>query len=232
MGNFEKITVLVPVYNEENTLLKILEKIENTDFCGLEKEIIFIDDASKDKSTEILKTLEDKYKVYYHLKNMGKGAALKTGFSKMTGDIVIVQDADLEYNPADYKDLVQAIIDDKVDVAYGSRFINLNLEAFMLPNLLGNKFITTVFNIFFNTHFTDVETCYKAFNAKFLEGVDIKSTSFDFEPEITAKMIKKKVRIQEFPISYVGRKYHEGKKVSWVDAIHAVNAIIKFRFFN
>ena len=151
--------------------------------------------------------------------------------SKFSQDLAII-DNDINISIDQTKALHKAIVDDKVDVAYGSRFINLNLEAFMLPNLLGNKFITTVFNIFFNTHFTDVETCYKAFNAKFLEGVDIKSTSFDFEPEITAKMVKKKVRIQEFPISYVGRKYHEGKKVSWIDAIHAVNAIIKFRFFN
>ena len=195
-----KISILIPVFNEVNTLQKILEKVENTDFCNLEKEIILIDDGSFDGTKDLYKNLP--YKVLYHEKNMGKGAALRTGFKEATGDIVVIQDADLEYEPKDYQELIQLILDDKADVAYGTRLTGVKpSRAFMFHHLLGNKFLTLLTNILYNTTLTDMETCYKAFKRSFLNGIEIKSNRFDFEPEITAKVLKRGARIYELPIS-------------------------------
>lgn len=227
----KKITILIPVFNELNTLEIILKKVEEASFCGLEKEIILIDDYSTDGTREILKKLEEKYKVFYHDKNMGKGAALRTGFEHMTGDIVVIQDADLEYDPVDYEPLVKLILDDKADVAYGSRLTGGKpSRSFMFTHLLGNKLLTLMTNILYNTTLTDMETCYKAFKTEFIKGIDIKSNRFDFEPEITAKVLKHGARLYELPISYYGREYEEGKKITWRDGIHALLALIKFRF--
>lgn len=224
-----KITILIPVYNEVNTLRTILEKVENTDFCGLEKEIILIDDFSTDGTKEIYPSLP--YKVLYHDVNQGKGAALRTGFKEATGDIIIIQDADLEYDPIDYKDLIQLILDDKADVAYGTRLNGGKpSRAFMFHHLMGNKLLTFLTNVLYNTTLTDMETCYKAFKADFIKDIDIKSNRFDFEPEITAKVLKKGARLYELPISYYGREYTEGKKITWKDGFHAIWALIKFRF--
>lgn len=224
-----KITILIPVFNEVNTLKKIIEMVENTDFCGLEKEIILIDDCSTDGTKDIYPTLP--YKVLYHDVNQGKGAALRTGFAAATGDIIVIQDADLEYNPADYKDLIQLIIDDKADVVYGSRLSGGKpSRAFMFYHLLGNKFLTFLTNLLYNTTLTDMETCYKAFRADFIKDIKIKSNRFDFEPEITAKVLKKGARLYELPISYFGREYKDGKKITWKDGFHAIYALIKFRF--
>lgn len=225
----QKITILIPVYNEVNTLRQILEKVENTSFCGLEKEIILIDDFSTDGTREIYASLP--YKVLYHDVNRGKGAALRTGFKEATGDIVIIQDADLEYNPEDYQDLVQLILDDKADVAYGSRFKgNKPSKDFMIHHLLGNKLLTFITNILYGTTLTDMETCYKAFRKDFIQDIKIKSNRFDFEPEITAKVLKKGARLQELPISYYGREFSQGKKITWKDGFHAIWALVKFRF--
>ena len=227
----KKITILIPIFNEVNTLKTILEKVEETDFCGLEKEIIMIDDFSTDGTREILAELKDQYKIFYHEKNKGKGAALRTGFEHITGDITIIQDADLEYDPVDYKPLIQLILDGKADVAYGSRLVGGKpSRSFMFTHLLGNKLLTLMTNVLYNTTLTDMETCYKAFRTEFIRGHKIKSDRFDFEPEITAKVLKKHARLYELPISYYGREYSEGKKITWKDGVHAMWALLKFRF--
>lgn len=226
-----KVSIIVPVFNEIKTLDTILEKIENAPFCGLEKEIILIDDMSTDGTREHLKDFENKYKVFYHDKNQGKGAAIRTGMAHITGDIMVIQDADLEYDPVDYQDLIKLIVEDKADVVYGSRLTGAKpSRSFMFTHLLGNKLLTLTTNILYGATLTDMETCYKAFRASFLDGIEIKSDRFDFEPEITAKMLKKKARLYELPISYYGREYAEGKKITWKDGIHAIIALIKFRF--
>lgn len=229
----KKIAILIPIFNEVETLKTILQKVEDASFCGLEKEIILIDDFSTDGTKEILKELESKYKVFYHDKNMGKGAALRTGFEHMSGDIVVIQDADLEYDPIDYEPLVQLIIDGKADVAYGSRLSGGKpSRSFMFTHLLGNKLLTLITNILYNTTLTDMETCYKAFRTEFIKGIEIKSNRFDFEPEITAKVLKRGARLYELPISYYGREYDEGKKITWKDGVHAILALVKFRFID
>jgi len=227
----KKITVLIPIFNEVNTLEIILKKVEEANFGGLEKEIILIDDFSTDGTREILEKLKDKYKIFYHDKNMGKGAALRTGFEHVTGDIVVIQDADLEYEPVDYEPLIKLILEDKADVAYGSRLSGGKpSRSFMFTHLLGNKLLTLITNVLYNTTLTDMETCYKAFKTEFIKGIEIKSNRFDFEPEITAKVLKRGARLYELPISYYGREYEEGKKITWKDGFHAILALIKFRF--
>lgn len=226
-----KITILIPVFNEVNTLKEILKKVEEANFCGLEKEIILIDDYSTDGTKELYKDFGDKYKIFYHDKNMGKGAALRTGFEHVTGDITVIQDADLEYDPVDYEPLIKLILDGKADVAYGSRLSGGKpSRSFMFTHLLGNKLLTLITNVLYNTTLTDMETCYKAFKTEFIKGIKIKSNRFDFEPEITAKVLKKGARLYELPISYYGREYAEGKKITWKDGIHAIWALVKFRF--
>lgn len=229
-----KISILIPVFNEANTLKAILKKVEETNFCGLEKEIILIDDCSTDGTRDILKELgEDKYKILYHEKNMGKGAALRTGLEHVTGDIVVIQDADLEYDPVDYEPLIKLILDGKADAAYGSRFLSGKLSgSFMLTHWLGNKLLTLITNILYNATLTDMETCYKAFKTEFIKGLKIESDRFDFEPEITAKILKKGARLYELPISYYGREHSEGKKITWKDGFQAVWALVKFRFMD
>jgi len=226
----EKITVLIPVYNEIDTLETILNKVEETNLCNLQKEIILIDDYSTDGTRDILKNLEGRYKILYHDKNMGKGAALRTGFKNMTGDIAIIQDADLEYNPKDYETRIKPVVEGQYDVVYGSRLMGKPSSSFMLTHLLGNKLITLVGNILYGKKLTDLETCYKVFTKEILKGVEIKSNRFDFEPEITAKILKKKARFKEFPISYNGRGHNEGKKITWKDGFGAIWALFKFRF--
>lgn len=227
----KKITILIPVFNEVNTLKDILQKVEEAPFCGLEKEIILIDDFSTDGTREILRGLKDRYKIFYHGQNMGKGAAIRTGFTHMTGDIVVIQDADMEYDPDDYDLLIKLILEGKADVAYGSRLSGGKpSRSFMFTHLLGNKLLTLITNILYNTTLTDMETCYKAFKTDFIKDIKIKSNRFDFEPEITAKVLKRGARLYELPISYYGREYEEGKKITWKDGIHAIWALVKFRF--
>lgn len=227
----KKITILIPVYNEVNTLIPILEKLESIDFYGLEKEIILIDDYSTDGTKELYKNLN--YKVLYHEKNMGKGASLRDGFKEATGDIVTIQDADLEYNPEDLLPLVKVVLDNEADVAYGSRFMNLDKSKnFMLTHFLGNKMLTIITNLLYGATLTDMETCYKVFKAEYVKHLDIKSNRFDFEPEITAKVLKQGARLKEVPITYVARGFEEGKKISWKDGFAAIFALIKFRFMN
>lgn len=223
-----KISILLPVYNEKNTLLEILKQVEAVDF-GLEKEIILIDDFSTDGTKELYKDLP--YKILFHEKNMGKGAALRTGFAAATGDIIIIQDADLEYNPVDYKPLVDLIKSEKADVVYGSRLAdNRNSGKFLLLSYLANITLSFMTRILYGTYLTDMETCYKAFRADFVKDITIESNRFDFEPEITAKIFKKKARFVEIPISYNARQESEGKKITWKDGVQAIFTLLKYRF--
>lgn len=225
-----KISILIPVYNEKRMLLEILRQVESVDF-GLEKEIILIDDCSTDGTKELYLSLP--YKVLYHQRNMGKGAALRTGLLAATGDIIIIQDADLEYNPVDYKPLIKLITDDVADVVYGSRLADArNNGKFLLLSYLANVFLTLMTRILYGVYMTDMETCYKAFKSDVLKGITIKSNRFDFEPEITAKVLKKNVRFMEVPISYNARSNEEGKKIGWKDGVQAVFTLLKYRFFN
>ena len=228
----KKITVLMPVYNECSTLMEILKRVEEADFCGLEKEIILIDDCSIDGTKKLYSDIETKHKVLYHMINKGKGAALKTGLAEASGDIIIIQDADLEYNPEDYKPLIEKLIANEADVVYGSRFIDLTMSnTAVKSHYYGNKFLTFLTNFLFKTTLTDMETCYKAFKAEFIKDINIESERFDFEPEITAKMLKKGARLKEVPISYNGRGQDEGKKITYLDGLDAIIALIKFRYF-
>ena len=224
-----KITILVPVYNEVSTLETIVKKLEETDFCGLEKEIILIDDYSTDGTRDLYQKFP--YKVLYHDYNQGKGAALRTGFKEATGDIIVIQDADLEYDPVDYAPLIKLILDGKADVCYGTRLAGGKpSRSFMFTHWLGNKFLSLTTNVLYGSTLTDMETCYKAFRADFIKGIEIKSNRFDFEPEITAKVLKRGARLYELPVSYYGREFSEGKKITWVDGFHALWALVKFRF--
>lgn len=227
----KKITILIPVYNEVSTLEEILRKVENADFCGLEKEIILIDDYSTDGTRELYEKLP--YKVLYHDYNQGKGAALKTGFENATGDVIVIQDADLEYDPVDYAPLVKLIVEGHADVCYGSRLSGGKpSRSFMFTHLIGNKFLSLLTNILYGSTLTDMETCYKAFKTDFIKGIEIKSRRFDFEPEITAKVLKRGARLYELPVSYYGREFSEGKKITWKDGFHAIIALVKYRFID
>lgn len=229
----KKVSIIIPVYNEENTLELIIKQVEEADFAGLEKEIILVDDASTDGTRDILRKFENKYKILFHEKNRGKGAAIKTAVNEATGDFIVIQDADLEYLPDDYDKLLPLLINNEADVVYGSRFINPdNMENFILKNKIANKFLTMLTNLLFAVRITDMETCYKAFKSDFLKNIKINSDRFDFEPEITAKVIKQKAEFREIPISYNGRGHDEGKKISWKDGLQAIFTLIKYRFFD
>lgn len=236
MSNTKKISLLIPVYNEVESLETLLERVESVDFCGLEKELVIVDDGSEDGTRDILRRLEDQhpqYRIIYHAQNMGKGAALRTAIDVASGDIMAIQDADLEYDPQDYPPLIKMIVDNQADVVYGSRLSEgKTKEAFAGLHYLGNKFLTLVTNLLYSTRITDMETCYKAFRSEILKGIKIRSNRFDFEPEITAKVLKKKCRLAEAPISYNGRAFHEGKKITWVDGLWALKALVKFRFID
>lgn len=224
----KKLTILIPVYNERHSLKEILKQVETVDF-DMEKEIILIDDYSTDGTKELYKELP--YKVIYHQRNMGKGAALRTGFHAATGDIIIIQDADLEYNPKDYKPLVNLIKTNQADVVYGSRLADSrNTGSFLMLSYLANITLTFMTRLLYQTYLTDMETCYKAFRADFIKDISIKSNRFDFEPEITAKILKKNARYQEVPISYNARSVSEGKKIGWRDGLQAIWTLIKYRF--
>lgn len=225
-----KLSVVVPVYNEKNTIEEILARIEAV--SELDKEIIIVDDASTDGTVEILKKLEGikpHIKFVYKDKNRGKGHTLKIGFQHSSGEYVIVQDADLEYDPTEYKKLLRALEEEKVDVVYGSRFSG-NYEDMSSLHYFGNKLLTMVTNLLFGVLLTDMETCYKLMPGDFVRKLNIKSERFDFEPEITAKILKAGLRIKEVPITYKGRSHDDGKKITWKDGIGAIATLIKFRF--
>ncbi len=223
-----KLSVIMPVYNEERTIQEIVKRVMEV---PLEKELIIVDDCSRDKTPELLKPYVGRpdIQVLKHERNLGKGAAIRTGIQAATGDMIVIQDADLEYDPAEYPTLVRPIVEGRADVVYGSRFLGLH-RVFLFYHFLGNKFLTFLTNLLYNTMLTDMETCYKAFRAEVLKGITIKSNRFNFEPEITAKVFKKKLRVYELPVSYYGRDYREGKKIGLRDVLPAIWAIVKFRF--
>lgn len=224
-----KLSIIVPVFNEKNTIKEIINRIKCVD---IDKEIIIVDDYSMDGTREILKTSKDNnIKVIYHTKNLGKGAAVRTGLSYVSGDIVIIQDADLEYDPRDYKVLIRPITEGRGDAVYGSRFLGEH-RVFLFWHYLGNKFLTLITNLLYNTMLSDMETCYKAFRTDIIKGIEIRSNGFNIEPEITAKIFKKKCRVYEVPITYSGRGYDEGKKITWKDGFAALYTLIKFRFID
>lgn len=226
------LSVVIPVYNEKDTIEKLLDLVKKVK--GIDKEVIVVDDCSTDGTTKILKKLEKQHpdiKFFYKDKNKGKGDTLKVGFSKSTGDYVIVQDADLEYDPQDYHKLLRVLEEENVDVVYGSRFSG-NYEDMSNLHYLGNKLLTIITNVMFGVLLTDMETCYKLMPGDFIRSIDIKSPRFDFEPEITAKILKAGLKIREVPISYKGRTHSEGKKITWRDGLVALYTLIKFRFFN
>ena len=226
-----KLSIIIPVYNEYSTIKEIIKRVQTVPF---EKEIIVIDDYSTDGTREMLKEMEQDsdLRIFFHPKNMGKGAALRTGFSHITGDIVIIQDADLEYDPVEYQKLIQPICEDKADVVYGSRFMGGPRRVLYFWHSVANSILTIFSNIMTNLNLTDMETGYKVFRREVIEKISLKSNRFGFEPEITAKISKLGIRIYEIPISYYGRKYDEGKKIGWKDGISAFFTIIRYRFFN
>jgi glycosyltransferase involved in cell wall biosynthesis len=227
----KKLSVIVPVYNEQHTIDEILRRIEAVTVPGWSKEIIVIDDGSTDHTKIILKSWENKLCVIYKEKNEGKGSALSIGFKKASGDIILVQDADLEYSPKDYPILLAPFDNPQVDVVYGSRFLGPHLSTMFLY-AQGNKFVTLVTNLLFNTNITDMETGYKVFRRRVLDGITIRAKRFDVEPELTVKVLKKGCQIYEVPISYYGRKFAEGKKLTWRDGVVALWTLIKYRFVN
>ena len=229
-----KLSIIIPVYNEQNTILQILEKINNINF--IQKEIIIVDDCSNDKTIDHLKKLSKKdYKIYYHDINLGKGAAIQTGKKFITGDIVIIQDADLEYDPKDYKLLVQPIVSGKAEVVYGSRVLGKrrdSLKSFSsIYRIFFNHLLTIFSNVINNQNLTDAHTCYKTFSTKLFNSIELNENGFSFCPEITTKIAKKGIRIKEVPIEYYGRSYKEGKKIRPIHIFKVIFTIIYKRFF-
>jgi glycosyltransferase involved in cell wall biosynthesis len=222
-----KLSVVIPVYNEQSTVREVYETVRAVD---LEKEIILVDDGSTDGTREILRELAAAgAKAYFHERNLGKGAALATGFSHATGDIVVIQDADLEYDPGQYPKLIQPILDGRADVVYGSRFVTGEYRrVFFFWHMVGNRFLTLLSNMLTNLNLTDMETGHKVFRREVLEKIRIEEKRFGFEPEITAKIARLNVRIYEIGISYAGRTYREGKKIGWKDGFSALRCILKY----
>ncbi len=229
------LSIVIPAYNEKNTIREVLAAVEKSDIGNIRKEIIVVDDFSTDGTRDILAELQKnkKYKIIYQEKNMGKGAAVRRGFSAVAGDFIIVQDADLEYDPAEYRTMLKPLLDGRADVVYGSRFLGGEKtvhRALFFWHYLGNRFVTFVSNIFTNLNLTDMETGYKAFTKSALDKITpyLESNRFGIEPEITARVAKNHLRVYEVGISYSGRTYEEGKKINWKDGLAAIWFIIKY----
>ena len=228
------LSIIIPVFNEKNTIKTILEKVLK--FKSLEKEVIIVDDCSNDGTAEIIKNLENaNTEIIFvkHTKNQGKGAAIKTGLSVAKNELILIQDADLEYDPSDYDELLKPLLSNDADVVFGSRFLGGGtVRVHLFWNFLANKILTLITNIFVNMNFTDIETGYKVFRSDAIKSINLQENSFGIEPEITIKLAKKKFKFYEVPISYYGRNYDEGKKIRIIDAFIAVYCIFKYSIFS
>jgi len=227
-----RVSIVVPVFNERSTIEAILARVAAAPLpAGVEREVIVVDDASldgtRDRLREMAATGEPQFVLLEQEVNRGKGAALRRGFGAATGDVIIIQDADLEYDPEEYPRLLAPILDGRADVVYGSRFLSGPHRVLLFWHYVGNRFLTTVSNIFSNLNLTDMETCYKVFRRSLLDGVELHSNRFGIEPELTAKFARRRARIYEVPISYHGRTYEEGKKIGWKDGIAAIWTILR-----
>ncbi|MQA31302.1 MAG: glycosyltransferase [Luteitalea sp.] len=224
-----KLSVVIPAYNEVATIEELIARVRAVD---IDKEIIVVDDRSTDGTDDLLRALPDRPDLVrlYHRENRGKGAALRTGFGAATGDVVVIQDADLEYDPSEYAKMLQPIVDGRADVVFGSRFAGGECHRVLyFWHSLGNRFLTLLSNAFTNLNLTDMETCYKMFRREIIQGIDLKEDRFGFEPEVTAKIAAHGCRVYEVGISYSGRTYAEGKKIGWRDGIRALWCILKYR---
>ena len=239
-----RLSVVIPVYNEIRTIADIIQRVravelkvpvgfgpEDGAIVELEREIIVVDDGSTDGTRRILRTLESKLGVIvvFHQRNQGKGAAVRTGIQRASGDLLLIQDADLEYDPRDYPALLQPILENRSQVVYGSRFRGGPTKAMFFWHMIGNRFLTLVTNILFDTTLTDMETCYKAFTREVADQLDLKASGWGFDPEITAQILGQGYRIYEVPISYTGREFEEGKKISWRDGLTVLWTLVKYR---
>ena len=225
------LSVVIPVFNEAGTIDEVVSRVRA---CGYTTEIIIVDDGSSDGTGERVRALAQAHanvRALHHERNRGKGAALRTGFGAVTGDVVVIQDADLEYSPGDYERLLTPILDGAADVVYGSRFLGGPHRVLLFWHYAGNRLLTLLSNALNNLNLTDMETCYKAFRADVLKDLKLASDRFEFEPEFTAKVARMGLRIYEVPISYHGRTYGEGKKITWRDGLCALWAVFRFRFF-
>ena len=242
-----KLSVIIPVYNEAATLREILRRVRavrvavpvgfeldgnNSQRVVVEKEIVVVDDGSQDGSRQILQEEADcgDLRVFYHARNQGKGAAVRAGLLQATGDFIVIQDADLEYDPREYRLLLQPILEERANVVYGSRFRGGPTKTMFFAHMLGNRFLTLVTNILYDTILSDMETGYKCFRAEVIRGIPLRARGFEFEPEVTAKVLKRGHRIYEVAISYTGREFEEGKKITWRDGLKALWTLIKYRF--
>lgn len=233
MSSYRSLSIVIPVFNELNSLTKVLEQVSAADTCGLEKEIIIVDDCSTDGTKAILKGIENRYRVYYQSQNQGKGAAVRRGLAMATGDLVMVQDADLEYNPSEYPTLLQPILEDRADVVYGSRFLGLKQKQDgYISHKIGNMVLTRISNWFTGFQLTDMETCYKLFRRDIIQRLvpNLHANRFGFEPEVTGQISRfakrQSCRLVEVPISYSARSYVDGKKIRWRDGVAALWFII------
>ena len=230
----DKLSVIIPAYNERGTLEEVLGRVAR---APMEKEVIVVDDGSDDGTREILERLSqdadpsDRLRIFFHDRNQGKGAAVRTGIAHATGDWILIQDADLEYDPQDYAVLLAPLLEGRADVVYGSRFLDGTHRTRYLQHYLANRFLTFVSNLMTGLKLTDMETGYKVFRRDVLNGIRLRSNRFEIEPEITAKVARRGCRIYEVPISYNSRSYQEGKKITWVDGVKALWALFRFRFF-
>ena len=228
-----KLSIIIPAYNEQDTILEIIRKVKKADALNLKKEIIVVDDFSKDMTRDVLlKSKDSEVKIFFHEINKGKGAAIRTGLQHATGDIILIQDADLEYNPEEYPKLLKPILEENVKVVYGSRLnvIKKNLDRMYKLHYFGNVFLTLMTNLLYGSKITDMETGYKVFTREVIKNIKLRARRFDFEPEITAKILKNGYKIREVPINFAARSFDEGKKITWVDGIKALLYLIKYRF--